>query len=235
MTELKTEILDFVGSQSSLPYKIFLHLSKESVLQDSCDLTQKVAPWTNKTKKALGSSPGWLWKAFWSDVSVSSTDFAQVRRKRVGEVSMYQAYPPRRSGRCCFPMQVCSGSSNQTPSAAVCIEWLYPCASLSRQNSLYLCRDVTRSRKTYRSAPRLQFHLLFAVCALFTLTNRRQKKTKKERERTQLRRSALWDRQDKLKKGNIHCHQPAPGRGEERGSSVLRHVNYLPTDFLRNS
>lgn len=32
VTELKTAILDFVGSQPNLPYKIFLHLSRASFL-----------------------------------------------------------------------------------------------------------------------------------------------------------------------------------------------------------
>lgn len=32
VTELKTAILDFVGSQPNLPYKIFLHLLRASVL-----------------------------------------------------------------------------------------------------------------------------------------------------------------------------------------------------------
>lgn len=105
------------------------------------------------------------------------------------------------------------------------MEWLYLCTSLSRKNSLYLLsreklfsplsRDVTRSTKTYSSAPRLQFHLSFAVCALFTLTKRMQEKTKK-RKRTQSQRSALWDRQDKLRRGIFTVTSQPQGR-ERRG------------------
>jgi len=140
------------------------------------------------------SSPGQLRKPFWSDVSLCTTHPAQVRRKQVGEVSTYQAHPPW-SGAAASQCKLGTPARPQ-PSAAVCTEWVFPHTSLSRKNSLYLfsnkklffplSRDVTRPTKTCRSAPRLQFHLSFAVCALFTLTKRRQKKTKqKERETNQ--------------------------------------------------
>lgn len=44
-------------------------------------------------------------------------------------------------------------------------------------------------------------------------------------------RWALQDRQDKLKKGNIHCHQSAPGKGEEGGAQCYSTLIIYPQIF----
>lgn len=195
------------------------------------------------THRNVLSQPRLVMEGFWSHVSLCSTHHAQARRKQAGEAGMDQAHPLWWPGCCCFPTQVCSGSSNQTPTKCRCMSQVvlsshqfepksFTLRSFKQEAVFSAEEGSNQINKDLQVSSSSAIPLL--VCSLCIIESPKEeaKEIKKERERTQARRSALWDRQDKLKRGIFTVTRQT--QGGERGSPVLRPVNYLPTDFLRN-
>lgn len=221
------------------PRKLMLSAARMTFRSASCQ-KKSCSP-----RGTFCSSPGWLWKAFWSDVSLCSTHPAQVRRKQVEEVSTYQAHPPWRSGCCCCPMQVCSGSSNQTPTKCSCLHRVALSLHQFEPKVLTLPsfkqEAVFSAEQGYNQINKdLQVSSSSAipplVCSLCIIYSHKEeaKENKKRKRENPIKEICSLGQAGQAQKGNIHCHQSAPRMGEERWSSVLHHINYLPTDFLRN-
>lgn len=169
------------------------------------------------------SSPGWLWKVFGvmflfaAHTVLRPGESRQERQAWIRHI--HHGGQDAAASQCKFALEA---QIRPQPSADICLKWLYPHTSLRQKNSLYplsskklpslLKKEVTRSTKTYRSAPPPQFHFSFAACALFSLTQRRQKEHKK-RENPSKKICSLGHA-GQAQKGNIHCHQSDPGRGE---------------------